>query len=627
MPRSFLLLLAIAGLGLSASVVPGVFTVDEDNYLMTVLALREGGLSVPGTDALPPSRELFYFDPALRHREASAAPIHPSAPPLYAAIALPFSLLGWRGLVALNTVAFLGTAALLFVYARRYADERAGWIAAAAFGLGGFAIEYSQGVWPHMVSVFLCVAALVLAARVRDGAGPALALAAGLLAGTAAGVRYQNVVVAAGVGVGILVFAPKRLRASAVYASGVGLPLLVCSAINRARLGSWNPISKRATYLKAGVGVDNPHATAPANPIVESLQVLYAKVVDFSTHPAVGASQTLEHGYLQKDPETGAFFLLGAVKKAWLQSSPWVAVGLIVLVGAWFGWRRLELAQGDGRLRRELRALSFVVFPVLGVFAIAGFSRLDGLCFNQRYFHELVPVAAVACAWAFVGRPLERPALLGGALVALVAVVAVTRSLAGTSIEALFLMKAPLALAVALLASWLWVRAGGATGVSVVLGLCLGWGLGVHAVDDLPASRALRTMNRNHRVALADSLPDRSALFAYWGLKDAYGPLQLDRDLVIADVWADDGAAAPELAAAFLAQERRVFVLANGFPPPVISRMARGRSVQRLPLIPVEGSAHPIGLLEITGQSAAGSERALYMAPGAEPERPQSASR
>ena len=58
---------------------------------------------MPGTGGLPPSRELLYFDPAATGREVTTTPVASTAPPLYAPLALPFLLLGWRGLVLLNT--------------------------------------------------------------------------------------------------------------------------------------------------------------------------------------------------------------------------------------------------------------------------------------------------------------------------------------------------------------------------------------------------------------------------------------------------------------------------------------------------------------------------------------------
>src|SRR5438477_7496030 len=103
------LLVALLALGaiLTASVIPAIFTVDENNYLVNVLALRHGHVTVANTAGLAPSRELVFFDPGPWARSIETTPVVSTAPPLYAFIALPFSWMGWRGLVALNTLAYL----------------------------------------------------------------------------------------------------------------------------------------------------------------------------------------------------------------------------------------------------------------------------------------------------------------------------------------------------------------------------------------------------------------------------------------------------------------------------------------------------------------------------------------
>ena len=157
----FLLALAFAGTLLSLSVVPGLFTIDESNYLTTTLALRAGRLTVPGTDDLSPSQELIFFDPALKTRAVQSTPVASTAPPLYAFMSLPLSYLGWRGLVGLNTLAFMLATAVVFFYARDFSKQpRTAWIAAGAFALGGYVIEYAQGVWPHMLASGLSILAV-----------------------------------------------------------------------------------------------------------------------------------------------------------------------------------------------------------------------------------------------------------------------------------------------------------------------------------------------------------------------------------------------------------------------------------------------------------------------------------
>jgi hypothetical protein len=600
-PRSFVALLLAGGVLLVATAIPGVFTVDEDHYMVTVLALRTGQLSAPGTGGLPPSRSLLYFDPYPYPRKIEATPVSPTAPPLYAVLALPFSALGWRGLVAVNTLAFLGAAALCFAYARRYgASERAGWLAAGAFTLGGFGLEYAQGLWPHALAMGLGFAGFVLAARVRDGAGPAVAAASGALVGLAAGVRYQNVVLAALVGAGIALFAPKRARASAAFVAGAVLPLLASSLMNHARLGSWNPVSKGSGYLS------NSAAPAGAARLFEGAHVILARVVDFSLRPALPSRMQPFHEYMHKDPASGAFVIEDALKKAWLQSSPWLAVALVALLLA-----AVVLVRERGRVtprQRELVAGGIVVAGMLGVFAWAGFSRTDGLCFNQRYFFELTPIAAVALAWALDDLPLRLREGLLGAGVALAAALAVTRLANGQPLEFFTLMNAPLVLGAGLLFVWVRARRGApaVAALSLLLGASFGWAAGVHLGEDLATSRRFRHVTSSYHDGLrVAGVPDRAALFTVRGDDDWFGPIQLERDVVIVDPRLDAGAAAPATVTALLEQGRRVFVSTRDFPPPLFHAMAAGREVRAVPPVAVADGHPPLLIVEILAAPAA----------------------
>ena len=79
-------MIALLGLGIvvTAKAVPGVFIVDEINYLVNALALRDGRVTIANTEGLSPSRELVFFDPFPPTRIVDATPVSSTAPPLYA---------------------------------------------------------------------------------------------------------------------------------------------------------------------------------------------------------------------------------------------------------------------------------------------------------------------------------------------------------------------------------------------------------------------------------------------------------------------------------------------------------------------------------------------------------------
>ncbi len=593
-PRSFLLALAALGLVLTATVVPGVFTIDEDNYLVTAVALRHGRLTLPGTEDLPASRELLWFDPQGRSRARVTTPVTATAPPLWAPIALPFSYLGWRGLVALNTFAFLVTTWMVFALARRRAPDPAGpaadatgWLAAAVFVGGAYSLEYAQGVWPHSLTVALATGAVAAAGlcwdenagRRRAGRLAMAAFAAGALAGLAAGIRYQNVLVGAGIGLAIFLWAPHRWRTSAAFAGGLALPLAASSLANHLRLGSWNPISKGTGYLDLG------KAAAGANPVVDALRILLSRLVDYSWRPPLAASS---NPWLTVDPTSGAYLVEGVVKKAWLQSAPWLALPLVLFAVAWLAGRRMP----PGR-ERDLRAFSLVVAVVMIGLAAAGSRRTDGLCYNQRYYLDLMPLAAVAFAWGAEPLLRRRRALFAGICGAVLVVLALLFLPLPPGLVHLAVLDVPLVLALLLSLGWAVSRrpAGsgmGATGAlaAVAAGLCLGWSLALHLGDDLHASRGRRAQSAAQVALIEPHLPDGAAVFVWWGNKDSLGPLLLDRDLVVADPWMDGGETAGELTATWLAAGRRVLVV-GGMPPTILGALADGHAVSRREEVPV----------------------------------------
>lgn len=567
LPRSLLVALACLGVALSATVVAGPFTIDESNQLVSVLALREGGVHLGNTAGLPASAELRWFDPSIASGRAAVTPVASTAPPLYAVLALPFSFLGWRGLVLLNTIAFLAAIAIAFAHARRFgARPETPWIAAVATGLGGYFLEYAQGVWPHMLSMALVAAAVYCASRTLDDSTPRWAASAGLLAAFAAGVRYQNAFVLGCLALGLFVLARHRVRATLALCAGALLPLALASWMNHARVGSWNPISKGPGYvtgaMPALVGAPG-YATAADHPWRDAGTMAWARVVDYTARPRF--SDPAMQRILSPHPESGAYQVVTAAKKAWLQSAPWLFVPLAVFVLAWAPAAQFRRV-ADAASQRPLRLLSLVVLATIAMFSARGPLHTSGLCFNQRYFAELLPLAAVALAWSLPALRAERSPLLGGTFAGLVLALVALRLDPSDPLRHRLLMGAPLVLAVAFGAAWAWSSVAPARRLlgavlAAMLAACLAWGLAVHVGDDLAASRRVRGWREARLRELAPALPERAAIFASGAAKDALGPLAFGRDLVIAAPDLDDAATTRVLIDAFLAGGRRVFLL------------------------------------------------------------------
>ncbi len=547
---ALLLVLAVIAVALRLAVVPGVFTIDEDNYLASILALRQGSFSLLDTAGLPPSRELIFFDPAMAQAVVAATPVTPAVPPLYAFLAFPFSLMGWSGLFSLSILSFLAGGALVFFYVRHLdADVMAPWLALAAYMLCGYLVEYSLGVWPHTLAASLCFGAVYLAMRVRTGGSSWLALFAGLLVGLATGVRYQNLVFGAAVGLGLLLWGDRRWRSSLFYAAGFSLPLLASAWINFVRLGVFNPVTKGHGYL--ALPLVSGHSRA-AGPWLDGFLSLGTRVVDFSWLPF---TEMWAHMGFQHDARTGAFIGVTAVRKALLQSAPWVALSLAGLAGAW--WRGQPAS--DSRVRVELRALSLPVVAVFALFFAGGTGRHSGAVSNSRYLIELLPVAAATLPLVLPEALALKQLALGAGLGAGLAGLALTGDPMGWP-RHLALLKAPLLLAAGIVALLLVARRTGKArwAFSAVLGACLAWAAVVHLGDDLPASRRVREGNLS-QARFADWILPATPAALLAAHPAAFGPLKMRRDVVLLSLGADHGADALRMVNALLAQGRRVF--------------------------------------------------------------------
>lgn len=556
---------------LVATAIPAPFTVDDCNYLSSVAALRRGSLYLPGTAGLPPSRMLYAFEPTAATLQSPSTPVPILVPPMYAVIALPFSYLGWHGLVLLNSLATIATACLVFVASRRLAGrELAGWSAAAIWLFGASTIEYAQGVWPHMLAVSLTTAGMILTAIAILGPRLRHAAVAGLLLSLAAGVRYQNVILLLS-SLGVLaIWGHPRAKRCAAFVLGALPPLLACSLINHARIHSWNPVSKGVRYLNIG-------AAQSSSPSKDFLLTLWTRVVDYSAQPPFRGSAA---EYLHKI-SSGEIITCNVLKKSWLQSSPWVLVGIAAILLAWSRRQSFE-----SFARAHLRMLAFPILSVLVVLGLAGMNRHDGLSFNQRYLLELGPVVAIAVGVALarlgVGwRWLVSGAVLGGLLGALVLLAFQRRT--GYHLQS----QVPLLLACTAALAWLgalsrerWGRAAG-----LLLSVCLGWSMIIHLATDLQASRLAKQWNarRVHRVEEALPTSSPTAILAALGPHDALGPLLLSHDLVVVvknNAVLEDPS--PVLDA--LLAQRRVFVWLEGLPQALISQL---QSRYRLTLVRV----------------------------------------
>jgi hypothetical protein len=224
--------------------------------------------------------------------------------------------------------------------------------------------------------------------------------------------------------------------------------------------------------------------------------------------------------------------------------------------------------------------------------------RHEGIAFNQRYLLEVLPLAAIGFAWALNGAAIQVKGIVAGGAVGAVAAGAILGSTPSRGeadmplwlIRHVALLKVPILLALALGIVWWHGRWRGARSrrLGITAGLCLGWSLAVHVLEDVDASRRLRGQNLMRTRALGGALTDGSAVLTYWGAKDAVVPLLINRDIVVLDARADEGMDAPVLIHQLLARGRRVFILRDGFPPAMLSHVVA--AIDAVPVSAAGGS-------------------------------------
>jgi 4-amino-4-deoxy-L-arabinose transferase-like glycosyltransferase len=560
---------------LLATAIPAPFSVDDCNYLSSVVGLRRGTLFVPGTEGLPPSAALYAFEPTAFILKDPQSPVPPLVPPLYALLAYPFSYLGWHGLVLLNVLATGATVLLVFTAARQLANQdRAGWYAVALWLLGASTIEYAQGLWPHMLSVALATGGMVLVAVVIASGRSWQATLSGLLLALAAGVRYQNAVLLCCGLLALVLWGAPRWRTGCAFVAGALVPTCISSFLNHARIHSWNPFSKGLHYtsvVAGGTAVGTVNAGGGAGdllaPVREFLLTLWTRVVDYSAQPPF---HDRAGTYMRKLASGDVVTAWGVVKKSWLQGSPWVLLGLFVICLA---WSRKDFLSGFAR--SQLRRAALPIAALLTVFGLAGVYRHDGMAFNQRYLLELAPLVAIAVGVSLASLPLRWYWIASGLVLGAGAGALVVLRIEGAlgyrlqSIVPLLLGCLAALLGTVSFSRPRWI---GPTGLAVAS--CLAWSLTVHLSTDLHGSRRARQVNQRRLDYVVDALPSASpvALLAAVGPHDAFCPLLLGHDAVVVtgnDVPVEE--LLPVIDA--LLARRRVFVWLGGLPPATVSRL------------------------------------------------------
>lgn len=603
LPRPLLALLGLALIGhLLASalwVAPGNISIDEGVYELMAQAWAEGeGFTVDNGYSELPSRELYFEELSASPQVlASHGRLVAKYPYLLPVLARPlYPLQGFRGLFALNAMAFLGVAALVWALGRLLFGERAlALLAVLIFGLGGYAWDYSAAAWPHMSATLASFGGLTLvvaSVRAEGRRSLGLAAAAGLTFGLGFGLRLDVALTLGAAGVAVLL-TPRPWGRAAALALGTLPGLLLLSWTNLLKFGSFAPFSygtsEEGAFLQRGgaglaalaLGVltlrglarDETRAWLRARWVGVTFALGLVALVALALPPlrrVLTAELTglrdlvWDLRWLQLAPddvyarvlprsEGGAIVYLGGVKTSLLQSLPWLPVLLLPAA-----------ALTDPRARRwEILTLLFVVLAHVMPFALTSWH--GGQCLNLRYFVPALPAAALLGAWAI--RSLAPSPRLGwgsfgvAAASALAVLLALPSARGGQAHLETLLLTGPLFLAslVALLAGIRALRPHQAlTGALLLITAAgLGWAGAKGLGYDAALSRARRAANLSLATSVAGAIPDGALLFVT--IHEPFYALKRFRDVTIANPTYDNGADFRALAEHHLSADHPVY--------------------------------------------------------------------
>ncbi len=406
------------------AVAPGHFVSDEGIYhQMSKAFAEERTWTLWQEYGEFPSPELRTWN----HVTGKDGSLQSQYPYLHPVLAWPFyELAGFRGLFALNAIAYAALAGICFMLGNRlWRDPRISADAVILLTLGSYAWQYSQAAWSQTLSAAFLLAGVWLGvcAVQADVRRHALlyGCAAGMTVGLGAGVRLDVIFMAPALFIPLLYDHTPRWRVAAAVLVGLLPGLLLLSLTNYAKFGTLQPLTygrpSGSTSIGAYIPLFSMALAVLAATWIASRDAVWPSMVRHRLAlsaagailmaavaflvPAIGemlwrlarGAWILVADLSVVDPSTGgiaitrgasgAIMYAGTVKKALLQSLPWLPVALLAVVGM-------------PRGRAAVYSHAIPLLTVLAFVTIYGwFTWHGGYAFNLRYFVPLLPIFAI----------------------------------------------------------------------------------------------------------------------------------------------------------------------------------------------------------------------------------------
>lgn len=436
MEKSRVLLLtytALMAVFLICTLVPGIWVTDEGTYALMAKAFAVDGQFHlwNGFD------EIVSHELRIQATEISTngveVRIYPMSAPLYPLLAYPFySALGLYGLHLMNVLSFVILIVLVYEASNLlFKDGLLAFFSAVLYSAGTYSLQYSQMLWPQMVSVLLVFSSMYLLLRnfVGKSGSVSVFFLAGLLSGLAVGVRYPN----GGFTVLFAIFTYVSMRDGLKpFLTGALLPLSALAYLNFTFFGS---------FLESGYGSYNNFsesffvlafiALSAALALAWGLRKgLTREVVAGRWRLLVIGASVLAIILLTLPPIRGAIiYFYSSVFD--MVSNPFVS-GLVLEKRAFFEstpYLLLAVLSPALLFRRKFPALLAVFFLFFCTMEMAYFSTRGGLggddeTYGMRYFLEAVPLFTVlSAAVAFeIGKKVPKGTLVVSGLLLVVGI-------------------------------------------------------------------------------------------------------------------------------------------------------------------------------------------------------------
>lgn len=556
-----LCLLAILGIQVTLALllpIAGPFSIDEIVYSEMTRSLTEGfGFFIDNGYQQVASPELAtrFVSPT---DSGMLAAQYPYGLPLLAAV--PYAVAGVRGIMLINAVAFVAVLGVTFSIARRLLTVWIARVSIVVLTVSTYLWEYSIAIWPHMTTVALglgSVLALLIATEDGRGNDKLYGVLSGLLFGMAVLNRLDAVLLAPLL---LITIADRsRWRTTTLpFVAGLAPAATLLCISNWRRWDTVLPFSYGGTIsdwllplVTLGVGLLAAlTAVAYAFRRYRPSKQVMALVVGGFTLVVLAIPRTREfviawaaglwtlvvdlRSYRATDEAAlqrlsdGSLIYFGTVKKALLQSAPYLLSTVIPIVVFW-----------RSPNRRTVLWLATPIVTYVAFFALRAWH--GGLSFNLRYLLPILPFAAILTAWSLrivldsirsPGRTIRLVALVTLALFAVGRVIG--SSLEGTA----WLLSVPpllIALGAAGTATaFLLTRTESSARLAVIFIVAgLTWAAAVSYGYDTAATLRIRGSHVETSSGIAAVMDDEALLIADWP-DDTYGVKDHLEEVVIA---------------------------------------------------------------------------------------------